>query len=62
MHVARVYLRVSTQGQDLERQESIYGLTTAGHEALLRWPQPQTGQPKEQGRAADIALMSPVEV
>jgi DNA invertase Pin-like site-specific DNA recombinase len=23
MHVARVYLRVSTQGQDLDRQESI---------------------------------------
>ena len=23
MHIARVYLRVSTQGQDLDRQESI---------------------------------------
>jgi DNA invertase Pin-like site-specific DNA recombinase len=32
MHVARVYLRVSTQGQDLDRQESIIaGARDAGY-------------------------------
>jgi DNA invertase Pin-like site-specific DNA recombinase len=45
MHVARVYLRVSTQGQDLDRQESIIaeardagyyiaGVTARRHPAL----------------------------
>jgi hypothetical protein len=55
-------LRRNVYGWFVCIERGVYGLTTAGHEALLRWPQPQTGQPKEQGGAADIALMSPVEV
>jgi hypothetical protein len=54
-------LRRNVYGWFVNIERGVYGLTPAGNEALLRWPQQPTWQIEEQGRAAEIIMASPVE-
>ena len=51
-------LRRNVYGWFICLERGVYGLTSAGREALLRWPQSEVVQPMEQGRAADTIPMS----
>ncbi|NGO54630.1 DUF2161 family putative PD-(D/E)XK-type phosphodiesterase [Allomesorhizobium camelthorni] len=57
-------LRRNVYGWFVGIERGIYGLTAAGHEALLRWPQ-QSRTPQVEGRggavAAETIVASPVE-
>jgi hypothetical protein len=55
-------LRRNVYGWFVGVERGVYGLTTAGHQALLRWPQqPSISRVVDRGGATGTTMASPVE-